>query len=65
MISNNYVSILVIYYLFIDYDIFRSYSQHSMVEFIKEKSVSIYNEHQDNTDNNYIIIYGKLQQFIP
>ena len=41
MIANNYVRILVIYYLFIVYGVFGSYSQNSMLSLIKDISALI------------------------
>ena len=64
MISANYVSIMVIYYLFIYNGIYGSNIQHSILYFINANNVLIYKEFQDNISNNYVRIFGNLQQFI-
>ena len=53
MIADNYVRILVLYDMFIDYGIFKSYFQHSVLDLIKENSVLIYKLYQGNIANNY------------
>ena len=55
---------MVIYHPFVDYGIFRNISQHSMFVLPKDESGLMYNEHQENNDNSYVITFSNIQQFI-
>ena len=48
MTANNYVIILVLYYVIIGYGIFGIYIRHSVLYLIAENMIVIYNEHQEN-----------------
>ena len=63
MSADIFVSIFVIYYLLINYFIFGSYNQHSMLDLPKENSALLFLYHQYIFSNNYIGIYGKLKKF--
>ena len=43
MIAEDCISILVLYYLLLEYGIFGNYSWHSMWDFIKDNMIFIYN----------------------
>ena len=47
MISNNHVKILGPYYLFINYGIFENYSRKSMLAWLNENIIFIYNKKQE------------------
>ena len=61
MVANNYVSIFVLYFMFMYYGIFGSYSQYYILASLKENIIFIYKIQQDNIVRNYIIIYGGFQ----
>ena len=63
MIANKYVTILVLYYTFIDYGIFVSYIQHPMLDFLNKNTISIYNGHKKKWGYNHARISGDFQQF--
>ena len=54
MIYDNYVSILVLYYLFMYYGIFGRYIKHSMLDLIKENMIFIYNKHPEKLPTNVL-----------
>ena len=63
MISKNYVRPLVIYYLFIEYSVFGTYSLYKMLDMFKDNSVLINNKHQENIANSYVSISGDFKPF--
>ena len=63
MISDNYVRIMVIYCPSNDYGISASNSQHSTFDLNNDNSVSKYKWIQENIANNYVMIFGNLQQY--
>ena len=62
MISDNYVSIVVIYYPFNDHGIYVSNIQNSMLSFHNKNIVLVYDGLQENIANNYVRNFGNLQR---
>ena len=60
IVSDNYVIIFFNYPL-IKNGIFRSYSQHLILYFLKENLICIYNEQHKNIVYNYLRIPGVFQ----
>ena len=60
---HNYVSNIVIYHPFIYHGISVINIQDSMVCLHIENYVLIHKEHQEHLSNNYVRIFGHLQQF--
>ena len=63
MIYDNYDIILVFYHPLVDCGISRCNSRNQMLDLIKDNSVSIYKEHQENISNKCVIIFSNIQQF--
>ena len=63
MIAINYIFILVVYYLFVHYDIFFSHSLHSIIYLINDNIISVHKRHNENISRKYASNDVDFQQF--
>ena len=62
IIDNNYVIIIVVFQLFINYGMYGGNRQQSMLSLLKKKTVLIHKQQHENISNTRVRIFVNLQQ---